>query len=360
MTSLFDPLRAGDVPLKNRIVMAALTRSRAGRTHVPNPLMAEYYAQRASCGLVITEATMIAADACAFIGEGGLFDEACVQGWRAVTDAVHARGGRIFVQLWHPGRAAHSVLNHGVQPVSSTDRPIRESTIRTPEGAKPYERPRRLDRSKIPGVVATFRAAATRAWEAGFDGAQLHAAHGYLLDQFLRDSVNDRTDDYGGGIANRARLLLEVVDAAADVLGAGRVGVRISPLVAYNDIADSQPEQLVDYVASELDRRRIAFLEMRHTDHRKPEEQTLARIARHRFRGALFVNGAYDLQSASAAVDAGSADAVVFGRPFVANPDLVERFRSGADLNAVDGRTLYTPGPVGYTDYPSLARSGSG
>ena len=356
--TLFSALRAGDLQLHNRIVMASLTRSRAGRTHVPNELMAAYYAQRASAGLVMTEATMVAHDGCAFIGEGGIFDDACTAGWRKVTDAVHAKGGRIIVQLWHPGRAAHSALNGGVQPVSSTDRPIRNSKIRTLEGEQPYEKPRRLDREEIPAIIELFRSAAERAKVAGFDGVQLHGAHGYLLDQFLRDGVNDRTDDYGGSIANRARLLLEAVDAAIGVFGPGRVSVRISPLVPFNDVVDSNPDEVVRHVATELDSRRIAFLELRHADHRTPEEQAVARTARKYFNGALFVNGAYDLESARAAVASGAADVVVFGRPFISNPDLVERFASGAQLNPLNPSTLYTPGAVGYTDYPSLeARS---
>ncbi len=355
MPTLFDPVQAGELRLKNRIVMAALTRSRAGRTHVPNELLAEYYAQRASSGLMITEATMTASDGCAFTGEAGLFDDACVEGWRRVTAGVHSRGGLILVQLWHPGRAAHSALNAGVQPISSTDRAIRNGTIRTPEGEQPYEIPRRLKRDEIPAVIEIFRSSAARAAEAGFDGAQLHGAHGYLLDQFLRDSVNDRTDEYGGTIENRARLLLEVVDATSAILGAGRVSVRISPLVPFNDIADSSPEELVDYVATELDRRGIGALEMRHADHRAPAERTLARIARKRFKGALLVNGGYDLDTARAAVESGQADAVVFGAKYVSNPDLVERWRQGAQLNALNAPTLYTPGPAGYVDYPALS-----
>ena len=354
MMTLFRPLRAGDLQLDNRIVMAPLTRSRAGRTHIPNDLMAEYYSQRASAGLLITEATMIARDQCAFTGEGGLFDAACVAGWRKVTGAVHARGGRIIVQLWHGGRAAHSALNGGLQPVSSTDRAIRGDTIRTPEGPQPYEMPRRLKIEELAGIIEQFRAAARRAKEAGFDGAQIHGAHGYLLDQFLRDSVNDRTDEYGGSLPNRARLLLEVVDAVSEVLGTGRVSVRISPLVGFNDSEDSNPEELVSYVATELNRRKISFLEVRHLDHRAPAEQALARIARQHFKGALFVNGAYDFVTARLAMESGAADAVVFGKPFVSNPDLVERFSSGAALNAMDASTLSAPGPEGYTDYPSL------
>ncbi len=357
MTTLFDPLQVGDLQLPNRILMAALTRARAGRSHIPNDLMAEYYAQRASAGLILTEATMVSADGCAFIGEGGLFDDACVAGWRRVTDAVHARGGRILVQLWHPGRAAHSLLNDGVQPISSTDRAIRGSRIDTMEGEQDYEAPRRLAREEIPAIVETFRAAAARAQAAGFDGVQLHGAHGYLLDQFLRDGCNDRDDDYGGSLANRARLLLETVDAAISVLGPGRVSVRISPLVPYNDMVDSDPPALVEHVARELDARRIAFLELRHDHFARPEEQALARIARANFRGVLVSNGGYDQASAGAAVAGGATDAVAFGKAYVANADLVERFRRDAPLNPVDFTRLYTPGPAGYTDYPLLDRA---
>jgi N-ethylmaleimide reductase len=358
MTTLFSPLTAGALELPNRIVMSALTRARAGRSHVPNALMAEYYAQRASAGLVITEATMVAADGCAFTGEGGLYDEATADGWRQVTDAVHARGGRIAVQLWHPGRAAHSVLNAGTRPVSSTDRPIRNDVIHTPEGTKEYEAPRRLGAEEIPGIVAQFARASALAKRAGFDGIQIHGAHGYLLDQFLRDSVNDRQDEWGGSLENRARLLLAATDAAIEAVGAGRVAVRISPLVAYNDIADSDPKGLVAYLAREFDRRGIAFLELRHADHADPAERELRRIARREFRAPLFVNGGYDLASGQAAIAAGEADAVVYGKAFISNPDLVERFRTGAALNSMDPKTLYSPGPKGYTDYPALAHAG--
>ena len=355
MSDLFSPLKAGALELPNRVIMAALTRARAGRSHIPNALMAEYYAQRAGGGLIFTEATMVAADGCAFTGEGGLYDDATTAGWRLVTDAVHARGGRIQVQLWHPGRAAHSSLNNGVQPISSTDRAIKSSRINTPTGEHDYEVPRRLAREEIPGIVEAFRLAAVRAREAGFDGAQIHGAHGYIIDQFLRDGANDRTDDYGGSLENRARLLLEIVDAVSGVLGADRVSVRISPLVPYNDMYDSDPEALVRYVSRELSRRKIAFLELRHNDFRDPAEQRLAEIARREFNGPLFVNGGYDYASAQAAVASGAVDAVVFGKAFLANPDLVERFRAQAALNPVDFTRLYTPGPAGYTDYPSLA-----
>ena len=352
MSDLFSPLTVGNITLPNRILMAALTRARAGRSHIPNALMAEYYAQRASAGLIFTEATMVAHDGCAFTGEGGLFDEDCVAGWKIVTDAVHANGGRIAVQLWHPGRAAHSSLNNGAQPVSASDRAISGDTIHTPTGTHAYEVPRRLETDEIASYVALFAAAAERAQRAGFDGVQIHAAHGYLIDQFLRDSVNDRTDAYGGSLATRARFLLEIVDAVARVLGPGKISVRISPLVPFNDIKDSDPESLVAYLAQQLQARGIASLELRHADHTGPGEQALAEIARKHFHGTLMANGGYDFASAQSAIQSGRLDAVVFGKLFISNANLVDRFSTGRALNSVDFTTLYTPGPAGYTDYP--------
>ena len=354
MSPLFTPITAGSLALPNRIAMAPLTRARAGRTHVPNALMAEYYAQRASASLLIAEATMVSPEASAFTGEPGIFDEACVAGWKGVTDAVHAKGGRIQLQIWHPGRAAHSLLDGGRQPVSSSDRAIQGDTIHTPEGPKPYEVPRRLDVTELPGIVDLFVEGAKRAIRAGFDGVQIHGAHGYLIDQFLRDSVNDRTDGYGGSIENRARLLLEIVDAVSAEVGADRVSVRISPLVAFNDIRDSQPVALVEHVARELDARGIGFLEIRHGDQSLPEEQAVGAAARRNFRGPLFLNGGFDAVSAAEAIASGRGDVIVFGKPFISNPDLVERLRTNAPLAEVDFSTLYTPGPKGYTDYPAL------
>ncbi len=356
MPTLHTQLRAGDLTLPNRIVMAPLTRSRAGPTHVPNDMMVAYYSQRATSGLMMTECTMVDAHACAFIGEGGIYSAAHVEGWRRVTEAVHARGGRIFMQIWHPGRAAHSLLNDGEQPVCSSAKPIRNATTSTPQGSRPYEVPRALRTEEIPRHVEMFRLGARNAKAAGFDGVQVHGAHGYLIDTFLRDGVNGRTDAYGGSIENRARFLLEVTDAAIDVWGAGRVAVRISPLVAFNDMVDSQPEALVAYVAGELDRRAIAFLEVRHEDHALPAEQGILRIARRSFSGVLMTNGSYTRDSGEQAVASGAADAVVYGRPYIANPDLVERFAGNAPLNAVNEDRLYGGGSDGYSDYPALAR----
>jgi N-ethylmaleimide reductase len=366
-TTLLTPIKAGDLFLENRMIMAPLTRARAGTTHVPNALMADYYRQRAGAGLIMTECTMVAADASAFLAEGGIFDEATVTGWRLVTDAVHAAGGLIMMQVWHPGRAAHSAIN-GVQPVSSSNKPIRNESTHTPRGRLPYESPRPLRTDELPGIVEQFRLAAVRAKSAGFDGVQIHGAHGYLIDQFLRDSVNDRTDGYGGSIENRARLLLEVTDAAISVFGAGRVAIRISPLVPFNDMADSDPTALVAHVARQMSARRIAFFELRHDQHDRPAEVALAALARKNFDGVLMLNGGFDLKTGEQAVASGFADAIVFGRLFIANPDLVERYRAagrhaaGSDggevgdvpLNPLRTEGLYGGGAEGYTDYPRL------
>jgi N-ethylmaleimide reductase len=354
-TKLLMPVQAGDMLLKNRVVMAPLTRVRAGMTHVPNALMAEYYSQRAGAGLVMTECTMVAADACAFLGEGGIFNDETVAGWRLVTDAVHAAGGLIIMQIWHPGRASHSAIN-GVQPISSSDKPIRNESIHTPKGKLPYEAPRLLRTEELPGIVGLFRRAAERAREAGFDGVQIHGAHGYLIDQFLRDSVNDRTDQYGGSLENRARLLLEITDAAIGVFGAGRVAIRISPLVPFNDMADSNPPALVAYVAQQMSARGIAFFELRHDQHDRPAEIALATVARDQFKGVLMLNGGFDQASGERALEGGLADAIVYGKLFIANPDLVERFRRGdGTFNPLQMNTLYGGGAAGYTDYPFLA-----
>jgi len=355
---LLTPIKAGDLSLKNRVVMAPLTRVRAGPTHVPNALMAEYYSQRASTGLIMTECTMVAADACAFLGEAGIFDEVTAAGWRQVTDAVHAAGGLIMMQIWHPGRAAHSAIN-GVQPISSSNKPIRNESTHTPKGKLPYEAPRPLKTEELPGIVDLFRQAALRAKSVGFDGVQIHGAHGYLVDQFLRDGVNDRTDQYGGSLANRARLLLEVTDAVIGVFGAGRVAIRISPLVPFNDMSDSDPTALVTYVAREMSARRIAFFELRHDQHDRPAEIALAKVAREHFKGVLMLNGGFDQASGEQAVGSGLADAIVYGKLIIANPDLVERFRLHAALNPLRMESLYGGAAAGYTDYAVLGGTSS-
>jgi N-ethylmaleimide reductase len=320
-------------------------------------MMVHYYSQRASSGLMMTECTMVDAHACAFMGEGGIYSPAHVTGWKRVTDAVHAKGGRIFMQIWHPGRAAHSLLNDGEQPVSSSATAIRNGVTATPEGAKPYEIPRALRIEEIPRYVEMFRLAAQNAQRAGFDGVQIHSAHGYLIDNFLRDGVNARTDAYGGSVENRARFLLEVTDAAIGVWGAGRVAVRISPLVPFNDMVESQPESLVTYVTKELSRRAIAFLEIRHENHALPNEQAILQVARRQFQGVLMSNGSYTRESGESTVASGAADAIVYGRPYIANPDLAERFAKQAPLNEINYDRLYGGGPDGYSDYPTLGVS---
>ncbi len=357
MSMLLTPLQVGDLFLPNRIVMAPLTRARAGSTHIPNDMMVDYYSQRASSGLMMTECTMIDVHACAFMGEGGIYSPAHVAGWRRVTDAVHAKGGRIFMQIWHPGRAAHSALNDGEQPVSSSAVAICTGVTSTSDGSQPYEIPRPLRIDEIPRYVDMFRHAARNAQLAGFDGVQIHGAHGYLIDNFLRDGVNRRTDVYGGSVENRARFLLEVTDAAIGIWGSGRVAVRISPLVPFNDMTESQPEALVRFVATELNRRHIAFLEIRHENHALPQEQAILAVARRHFDGVLMSNGSYTRESGEATLAGNKADAIVYGRPYIANPDLVERFATQAPLNEVNNNRLYGGGPDGYSDYPILGAS---
>jgi len=352
---LLSPGQLGSLSIPNRVLFAPLTRVRANAENVPGDLMAEYYTQRASAGLLIAEATMVASDAQAWQHQPGIHSTAHVAGWKRVTDAVHAAGGRIYLQIWHPGRATHSALNKGVQPISSSAKPICGDTIHTPEGKLPYPAPRALRTEEIPGIVADFAKAASNAQLAGFDGVQIHGAHGYLIDQFLRDGVNDRTDQYGGSIVNRARLLFEIVDAASAVFGAGRVGVRISPLVPFNDMVDSDPAALVAHVAAESEKRGVGFLELRHDHYDREAEYALARVARKNFSGALVRNGGYTRDAGEAAIREGLADAIAYGVPFLANPDLPMRFLKNAPLNQPDTFTFYaTASRAGYTDYPFL------
>ncbi|MEN9840744.1 MAG: hypothetical protein RL376_544 [Verrucomicrobiota bacterium] len=352
---LLSPTQLGSLSIPNRVLFAPLTRVRADAENVPGELMADYYRQRASAGLLIAEATMVAFDGQAWPHQPGIHSTAHVAGWRRVTDAVHAAGGRIYLQIWHPGRATHSLLNRGTQPVSSSDKPIRNDTIHTPEGKLPYPAPRRLETDEIPGIVALFKKAAENARLAGFDGVQIHGAHGYLIDQFLRDGVNDRTDSYGGSIANRARLLFEIVDAASTVFGMGRIGVRISPLVPFNDMVDSAPAALVEHVAAESEKRGLGFLELRHDNYDRPAEYELAAIARKHFSGSLVRNGGFTRDAGEAAIREGQADAIAYGVPFLANPDLPLRFLANAPLNQPNPATFYAPASrAGYTDYPFL------
>ena len=297
---------------------------------------------------------MVAAGNAAFPGAPGVHSAAQVAGWKLVTDAVHAAGGRIFLQIWHGGRACHPALNGGAIPVAPSAIAIDGETY-TPEGMQRHATPRELRDDELPGIVEAFRTAARNAKAAGFDGVEVHGANGYLLDEFLRDGSNRRSGPNGGSIANRARLLLEVTDAAAAEFGAGRVGVRLSPLNSYNDMRDSDPVALASFVARELDRRGIAYLHLMRADFLGKQSGDVVTPVRRAFRGNLVLNMGFTPTEAAQVVAAGTADAIAFGTSFLANPDLPARIRAGAALNAPDPSTFYTPGPKGYTDYPAMA-----
>jgi N-ethylmaleimide reductase len=361
MPSLFDPIRIGDIALDTRVVMAPLTRNRAVG-HVPNALMVEYYAQRAQpttgAGLIVTEASPVCEFGHGYLDTPGIYTPEQVAGWKKVTDAVHARGGRIVIQLWHVGRISHvSLLPGGQPPVSSTARAANSKTY-TARGFEPVSAPRALATAEIPGIVAAYRHAARCAIEAGFDGVEIHAANGYLIEQFLRDSCNDRTDEYGGSIENRTRLLREVVQAVTEEIGGGRTGLRLSPVTPANDIGqDSHPQALYEAALAQLAPYHLAFVhvvegatggarDVAPFDYAALRRQTAA---------AWMVNNGYDRRMAIEVVSSGAADLVAFGKPFIANPDLGLRLQRGAVLNPLDTATLYGGGARGYIDYPTLA-----
>ncbi|WP_374494425.1 alkene reductase [Zoogloea sp.] len=354
MSALFRPLQIGPLTLPNRVLMAPLTRCRAEADHVPGDLMATYYAQRASAGLLIAEATMAMEGHSSFWHEPGIHSAAQVAGWRQVTDAVHKADGRIFLQIWHGGRACHPLLNDGAQPVAPSALPIRNDEVHTPEGKKPYVTPRALTDDELPGVVAGFRKAAENALAAGFDGIEVHGANGYLLDEFLRDGSNTRSGPYGGPIENRARLMLEVLDACVGVWGAGRVGLRLSPLNSYNDMLDSDPVGLITWMARRLNDVPLAYLHVMRGDFFGQQKGDVLTPARAHYKGVLIGNMGYTPQEAASAVENGQLDAVAFGTPFLANPDLPARIKAGAGLNKPHPATFYSPGPEGYTDYPFM------
>ncbi|MEO8891134.1 MAG: alkene reductase [Coleofasciculaceae cyanobacterium] len=356
MNILFQPLQMGDLTLPNRILMAPLTRSRAEDGHLPSRLMAEYYAQRASAGLIIAEATMVMVGNSSFWHEPGIYSDAQVEGWQKTTDAVHAAGGRIFLQLWHGGRACHPLLNNGQQPVAPSSIAIVGEEVHTPEGKKPYVMPRELRDDELPGIVAGFRQAAKNAKAAGFDGVELHGANGYLLDEFLRDGSNHRTGAYGGSIDNRARLLLEVIVAVSDVWGRDRVGLRISPLNSFNSMIDSDPIGLSTWLAAKLNDYNLAYLHVMRADFAQKQHGNILTPIRAHYKGILIGNMGYTAAEATAAIDAGQIDAVAFGSSFLANPDLPERIKLGAALNQPNPATFYSQGAVGYTDYPTLSK----
>ena len=351
MTSLFDPLNAGALRLPNRIVMAPLTRLRAPG-NVPNAIMAEHYRLRASAGLIVSEGVPIMPEAVGYPHVPGIWNKEQVKGWRGVTDAVHAEGGRIFAQIWHVGRVANPGLS-GARPVGpSAIAATGHMALSRPR--LPYVAPHALSPAEIRARIEAFRLAALHAQDAGFDGVTIHGANGYLLDQFLQDGSNRREDDYGGPVENRARLMLEVADAAVSVWGAGRVGMHLAPRAPSHDIGDSDPAATFTHVARALGERGLAFLFVRET---RGPGALLADI-RQAFGGVCIANDGLDVDAARQVVAAGEADAVGFGRLYIANPDLVERIRRGAPLNAVDAATIYDverPGVAGYNDYPLLA-----
>lgn len=364
MKTLFDTLKVGSLTLPNRLVMAPLTRMRSKQPgNIPWELNAKYYAQRASAGLIVSEATQVCQQGQGYPGTPGIHSEEQIAGWRKVTDAVHSAGGRIFLQLWHVGRISHRSHQPG------KELPIAPSAIKPSGGTftaewkqAAFETPRALELSEIPGLIEHFRKGAENAKAAGFDGVEVHGANGYLLDQFLQDGSNKRDDLYGGSIENRARLLLEVVDAAISVWGKDRVGVRLSPYGTFNDMQDSDPLKLFTHVLKQLDSRAIAYahlIEPRSSsagaqDGNITNAPDTAKMFRDAFRGVIISAGGYDLADAKRAISEGCADAIAFGRLFISNPDLPERFKKDAHLNKYDRNTFYGGTEKGYTDYPTI------
>ncbi|MES2737536.1 MAG: alkene reductase [Verrucomicrobiota bacterium] len=349
MPTLFDSLQVGPLLLPNRIFMAPLTRSRAGSQRVPNALMAKYYRQRASAGLILSEATSVTPMGVGYANTPGIWSAAQVAGWKLVTQAVHEAGGRIFLQLWHVGRVSDPLFLDGALPVApSAVRPAGHVSLVRPE--KPFVTPRALELAELPGIIEAYRKGAQNALEAGFDGVEIHGANGYLLDQFLQTSTNLRTDEYGGPVENRARLMLEVTDAVISVWGADRVGMHLAPRCDAHDMGDANPLETFGYVARELGRRKIAFICAR--ERQGPD--SIGPELKKAFGGLYVANEKFTLESGNAILGAGEADAVAYGVPYIANPDLPERFAQGAALNAADPTTFYADGATGYTDYPAL------
>lgn len=366
MTSLFEPTHAGDIALANRIAMAPLTRNRAPDA-IPTELTATYYAQRATAGLIISEATAISPEGQGYADVPGLYGTEQLDGWKKVTRAVHEAGGKIVVQLWHVGRISHTSLQPGhAKPVAPSAIRAHAKTVLLKDGVPTFtdtSEPRALDAEELPRIVQDYRHAARNAIAAGFDGVEIHAANGYLIDQFLKTGANQRTDDYGGSIKNRARLLLEVTRAIVDEIGGGRTGIRLSPVTPANDIVDENPQPLFDYVVRELGKLGLAYVHVIEGatggPRELPERPFDYAELRNAYRtaggkGAWMVNNAYDRALAEAAL-ANGADIVAFGRPFISNPDLVERLKQNAPLNELNRDTLYGGGAKGYTDYPTLA-----
>jgi len=354
MTTLFDPVQIGDFSLPNRIIMSPLTRCRASEGRVPNELMAEYYVQRANAGLIISEATSITPMGVGYPDTPGIWSDEQVEGWKIVTDAVHKAGGRIVLQLWHVGRISHSLYLDGAKPVAPSAIAA-EGHVSLVRPITAFETPRALEADEIPAIIEAYRKGAENAKKAGFDGVEIHGANGYLLDQFLQDSTNKRTDAYGGAIENRARLMLEATDAAIQVWGAGKVGVHLSPRGDAHTMGDSDPAATFGYLAAELGKRKIAFIFTRENFNSPALTPELKKV----FGGAVIANEGMTKEQGTALLNDGVADAIAFGVKYIANPDLVARLQQGANLNEADGSTMYAPGESGdpaegYTDYPAL------
>ncbi|WP_421847711.1 alkene reductase [Marinomonas sp.] len=351
-TNLFSPVKLGDLELPNRFIMAPLTRTRAPG-HLPNALMAEYYSQRASGGLLITECTMVKEGTSAFGDDPGIYSQEQIEGWKLTTNAVHEKGGRIFMQIWHAGRACHPLLNGGKEAVSASAIAI-DGETHTPEGKQAYTVPRALTVDEIKEIVGDFRQAAINAKEAGFDGVEIHGANGYLIDQFLRESANQRTDEYGGSLENRSRFLMEILEAVTEVMGSGRVGLRLSPLNSFNSMKEGDAAAWTRYLCEQLNRFDLAYLHLMRTDFFGTHDVEPVKIAREAYKGHLMVNMGYTAEEANEAISGGQADSVAFGKAFIANPDLVERVKADAELNEPNPNTFYSAGKEGYTDYPFM------
>lgn len=349
MSILFQPLTAGDLQLRNRLVLAPLTRARAGVERIPNALMQDYYVQRASAGLILTEATAITPSAVGYADTPGIWSDEQITGWKKITDAVHAEGGLIVMQLWHVGRISDPIFLDGALPVApSAIKPAGHVSLVRPK--KDYVTPRALTTSEVKVIVQDYRQAAINAKQAGFDGVELHGANGYLIDQFLQTKTNQRDDEYGGSLENRARLLLEVIDQLIEVWGAGRVGLHLAPRGDSHDIGDENPAQTFGYVAEQVGQRQIAFICAREY----VAGDSLAGLIKQKFGGVFIANEKLDRQQAEQLLDSAEADAVAFGQLYIANPDLVERFKQQAELNTPNPATYYAEGAEGYTDYPFL------
>ncbi|HVK58741.1 MAG TPA: alkene reductase [Candidatus Kapabacteria bacterium] len=353
---LFTPTKLGRLELANRIVMAPMTRGRAETDGTPNDLLAEYYEQRSSAGLIITEATAISRTGYGWAGSPGIYNQSHVEGWRKVTNAVHRNGGRIFLQLWHMGRVSHPDFLGGKLPVAPSAIAAQGEAY-TPTGKQPYVTPRALDTEEIPFVVQEYAHATRLAREAWFDGVEIHAANGYLIDQFLRDGSNQRTDRYGGSVENRARFLSEVVEAVTRSWSSDHVGVRLSPTNPYNDMRDSDPLKTFTYATHELNKFNLAYLHILEGVSRDPSVEAITPYLRRLYKGSLIINGGYDKATGTHALAGREGDLIAYGTPFIANPDLVERYRENHPLNELHTDGLYFGGAANYIDYPELAET---